>query len=652
MQGSLPTEESNPWSGLTVRSLLLGILMVVIINVGAPYSYNILHSSLLACDYLPLGLVFPFIVIVVLLNLILKLINPRLALRPSELIIVFIMGLVGSTIATNLTGYLLGIIAAPHYFASPENQWGDYLYKYMPNWVTLDGKGSAVKWFFEGLPEGEKIPWGAWIIPLIWWLSLIIVILFVCLCIVAILKRQWVNKEKLVFPLSEVPLEMIKGSDNRSLLPTFMRSRTFWIGFAIPLFIVVWNIAGYFTPLFPQIPLKGSIQVGRSFPAITTEIFFPLIGFAFLANLDVLLSVWFFCLLSVIQVGIYNRVGFSIGSADVYCSRYPSMGWQGFGALIVMVLWGLWMARGHLRDVFRKAFNRNCDVDDSKELLSYRTAVFGLIFGLMYTVGWLHQSGMSYKVAFVFLFAALIIYIGVTRIVIESGLVFLRGPLIPQSFTIHTLGSSSISGPSMTALAFSYAWVCDLKSFFMPAAAHATKLSDEMKLKKEAVLLAIGISIMLGLFVSILYTLHIGYHHGAYNFGGHIFRGGCTIPFESIVNKMLNPFGPDWRRLFFLGVGGIVMAGLMFMRYRFMWWPLHPVGFTVASTLPISRSALSIFIAWAAKSIILKLGGVKLYKSARPLFFGLICGYFIGAGLSLLVDVIWFPGQGHTIYGW
>ena len=40
-----------------------------------------------------------------------------------------------------------------------------------------------------------------------------------------------------------------------------------------------------------------------------------------------------------------------------------------------MVLFGLWIARGHLRAVFRKAFTGDASVDDSGEIMSYRTAV-------------------------------------------------------------------------------------------------------------------------------------------------------------------------------------------------------------------------------------------------------------------------------------
>lgn len=645
-----PAAQRNSRGGLTVRAVVLGILMVVLVNIGAPYSLFLLHSSLLASDYMPLGVVFPFFLIV-LLNIILKLKTPRFALHPSELAIIFIMGLVGSTIPTwGITAYVLSTLAAPYYFASPENRWGEYLVPHIPNWL-VPRDIHAIKWFWEGLPPGEQIPWIAWVVPLFWWLVFIGNLLLVYFCIVAIMRKQWVEKERLLFPLMGVPIALIEESDEKALLPPLMKNKVFWIGFIVPLTIVFWNIIHYFVPLFPHISLHGSISIGRGFPQIITIVFFPLIGFAFLVNLDVLLSVWFFYLLSVVQVGIYNRIGFSIGSAEVFCSSYASMGWQTFGAFCVMVLWGLWTARQHLRDVFKKAFNRNSNIDDSAEIVPYRTAVFGLLIGLIFIVSWLHRAGMTYGVLFIFLGAFLILCIGLTRIVIEGGLVFLRGPLIAPVFPIYALGSAAISARSLTALAFTYPWTCDLKNTFIAATAHAAKLGSVVKMRSKTIPKAVFISVLVGVLVSFGYILYTGYHHGGYNFRGFIFDAGGRIPFDNVVGKMRNPSEPDWKRLSFFGIGAVVMVALTFMRYRFIWWPFHPLGFTVASSLQIARSFLSIFIAWLAKVIILKAGGVKLYKQAKPFFFGLMLGYFAGAGISFLIDIIWFPGQGHPIYG-
>ena len=626
---------------------------MIVVSVGAPYAKYLLHSSLLACDYLPFGVVLPFLLVVAVVNPLIKFFRPESGLSPGELAVVFTMALVGSTTPTfGLTGYLVSTIASPYYYATTENGWAEYLHPHLPAWLLPSNTTGAMTWFFEGLPPGRGIPFDVWLGPLFWWLSFFAALILACFCTVAILRRQWIDRERIVFPLAQVPIEMLQDSDAPRLRPSFAAHKGFWIGFALSAAVVGWNIVGYFAPSFPSIPLRGSLQLFRGALPLRLNVYFPLIGFAYLINLDVAFSIWFFHLLGTAQVAAYSRLGYSVGSGDVYCSWSPEMAWNGFGGLVTLVLWGLWVSRSHLRDVVRTALGRPGAVDEANELLRFRTALAGLLFGLVYVICFLLASGMGPAVVLVFLAGVFVIYLGITRIVIEGGLVFLRGPMIAQHLTTYTLGVSAISPQSMASLAVSYAWFCDIKSFFMPAVAHAAKLSDALKVRSRSIVIAVASALVLGVVTSMAYTLHIGYAKGAYNFGDWIFRGGAETPYNAIIGKMRNPFDVGWQRIGLMVVGAGTMGLLTFLRYRFVRWPLHPIGFPVSYTLPVRLSALSIFLSWAAKTAILRFGGVGLYRKTRPLFYGLILGYFAGCGASFVVDMIWFPGQGHAIYGW
>jgi hypothetical protein len=116
---------------------------------------------------------------------------------------------------------------------------------------------------------------------------------------------------------------------------------------------------------------------------------------------------------------------------------------------------------------------------------------------------------------------------------------------------------------------------------------------------------------------------------------------------------MRNPEPPDAERLTLLGVGAVVMSALTLLRYRVSWWPLHPIGFAVASSGTYVRyTVFSVFLAWAIKALILRLGGVTLYRRCRPFFLGVLVGYTSGIVLSTLIDAIWFSGAGHSIHGY
>ena len=76
---------------------------------------------------------------------------------------------------------------------------------------------------------------------------------------------------------------------------------------------------------------------------------------------------------------------------------------------------------------------------------------------------------------------------------------------------------------------------------------------------------------------------------------------------------------------------------------------MHPIGFALPR---MTWTVFSLFLAWACKAVILRIGGVQLYRRSRPFFIGLLAGYALGVALSSVVDWIWFPGQGHSIHSW
>ena len=157
------------------------------------------------------------------------------------------------------------------------------------------------------------------------------------------------------------------------------------------------------------------------------------------------------------------------------------MGAQSMGAFIVVVLVGFWMARGHLRGVFRKAFYRDDSIDDSDEIVSYRTAVFGIIACSAYLVVWHLATGMAFKYIPIFLFGALVMYLGITRVIAETGLISIRAPLMPQPFAMFVMGSDVLSQQTQVSIALSYSWCSDTKTTIMPALAHSVKLYDTVR---------------------------------------------------------------------------------------------------------------------------------------------------------------------------
>lgn len=637
-------------TALTPRALATGLAAVALLNLMAPYSEWVVRSTHMSTNYFPLGLAFVFILLVSVVNPIVKALGFS-GYRPDELGFVYMMLLAAVSVPTyGMTGYIISISASPFYFATPENGWADYLHPHMPMWA-LPGSGREVTWFFEGLPAGESIPWRIWVAPLFWWATMMAATLCLSMCLIAVFRKQWVEKERLNFPLVDVPLYLMEDADDARLLPRFARRPLFWAGFAIAAGKIAWNIPGYFNSAWPTIPpFMLQLAGGKILPGITTYLSLPLVGITYFVNADVILSVWVFNLLNLGEVALFNRTGLTIGSSEIYSVEPAALAWQGFGAFAAIVVGGIWVAREHLRQVFRKAFRGDPTVDDGDEILSYRAAVIAGILSALYMLLFLNELGISLPVAALLLGAVIIVYLGLTRVVIEGGLVFVRSPLLPQGFAMHVVGPAVLQGPTMAGLGLSYAWTCDPIATFMPFGANASKVHSSRRFPRGVYLIAVTLALGVSLLLSFWYSLELAYASGGFNFGEWVFRGGAQAPYDTMVSKIQEGSTVTAGRFVFLALGVAATAAMTFLRHRFSWWRLHPIGFSVASVLQVQWSLLSLFLAWLSKTLLIRYGGLALYDRAKPFFIGLVVGHFSGAGISFAIDAIWFTGQGHSLY--
>ncbi|MDA0745049.1 MAG: hypothetical protein O2954_00900, partial [bacterium] len=582
-------------------------------------------------------------------------------LSPQELLVVVSMGLVGAVMPVDgIVGYLLGIISSFYYFATPENQWASYLHPHLPGWLVPRGSPAIWQQFFEGTGLERGIPWEMWAIPLFWWAILIGAILWVSACLMVIMRKQWTENERLVYPLAAVAIEMVGGSRQGMGFRAVWTNRLFWIGLSAALIPFTLEILSWVFPTFPlgQIfPYFRGFELFKGARAFVINPFhFYSMGFAFLAPVEVQFSVWFFYLLIVLEGGIFDRLGYTISAtgSDAFSTRPPAIGWQGYGAIVFIVLWSCWTGRGHLKDVFRKAFKHAPDVDDSQEMMSYRTAVWGAILGILIMGGWLWKSGMELPAVVLYILSSLFLYIGLARIVVEGGLPYTWGPISPQVFTFNVLGTSTLSGATVTSLLLSYSLINYLRGLFMPVMAHVARLADLLPQNRRRLLPVLAVAAAVGLIFSLFYTLNLAYTHGAYNTYGFppFFGGNPKAIFSNTLSKVRNPFRTDWNRIMFMGIGAGAMGILSILRSRILWWRLSPIGFATASMINTNFLVVPFFLAWVVKSTVLSLGGVQLYRKTLTLFIGLLVGYTVGVSLCSVVDMVFYPQQGHVVHTW
>jgi len=614
--------------------------MCFAIGIIGPYWAFYLNTSLLFLDYSVPGVIFLLFVLVLVFNVLLRLVSKKLALKTGELVLVTAMMLVGGAVTTmGLVGYLVPNISAPYYFATPSNQWQEKLWPALAGWMSPLDKGggtSAIDRFYGGLKPGEPIPWAPWIKPLLCW-AIFLAALYLCMtAIMTIVRKQWVDYERLTFPIAQVPQALCTSAAHPAARSSIFRSFLFWAGFAIPFLLgSVRALNGYF-PSVPDIPIYTSLKGVIRFHIYLS---FAVLGFTFLIPNRVAFSLWFLNLISWLVRYQTQKYGLDMQEklSGYGASDYPIMAHMGMGAMLVFVAAGLWLSRAHLGRVLRCSLGIGDTGYDADEPCSYRTALVLFVATSTVMLVWLRFSGLSVVYAIVFLVLAMAIFYGLTRIVAQCGVSVTISPMIAPCLVTSTVGSANVTARGIGSLTMAWTWCSDIRTTVMSSAAHGMYLARR---KARGLMWAMMVGIAIAAVTSTLYTIYLGYRHGALNLHSWFFIAGPKMVFNWGFHEIESGRGPNAQGLLWTGVGGAIMVALVLAQRMLFWWPIHPVGFIICSVSWTDRLWLPIFLAWFVKVLVVRLGGNRMFRMARGFFLGMILGQFTMAGFWAVVDTI------------
>ena len=619
--------------GLTPRVLLVVILLTPL------NCYFLIQLELVRYTFptwiVPLSNIIFILMIVMVINRLVHWITPRIALRQNELLVLYVMLSITTTLsACGVLQATLSVLEYGFWFATPENEYRDLLWRYIPEWLTVSDT-RALRGYYEGdssiyLAHNLKV----WVPVVIAWLLLFMVLAFIFVCLNTILRRQWVEHERLTYPITRLPLEMT------SPVSGFFRSKMMWTGFAIAAGISLLNGLSF---LYPAIP---SIRVTRRFFTFherplsfyngVTIAFYPFaIGIMFLMPLDVLFSITIFFAL--------YRNELALGQAMAWrsLSKFPYRDEQAFGAFLGICIFLFWIGRKHFSHVIKNAFGFKADPYDAEEPMSYRVALWGLLAGLILFAFLLHKAGMAFWLAGIFAVLFLVIPIVSTRIRAEAGTFVHCYPWIaPRYILITALGTRRLGHQNLTTLAVCF-FNRSYKAQDMPHQLEAFKISNLVNIRYRRMLFAILVATALGVLTAFWTQLHLYYRFGADSgyFGPWALGYGKEY-FEELSGWISHPTGTDWISLLFMGVGFSVVALLSYLRIRFFWLPLHPLGYLIANGGEMSDLWLPIFISMTLKWLILKHGGIHSYRRFVPFFLGLVLGDYLMGSLWSLLSVL------------
>lgn len=621
------------------RAIFVGSILCCFVPIMEHLSIDLVHASYLAIDFMPVAAVFLFFVLVLMGNTLARAIRREAALSQPELLVVYTMLIVCCSITSmGLGSQILPIMGAPFQFATAENRWAETIQPYVPKWLAPNPE--AIRGFFVGLNKGESIPWGAWIGPLAAWLIFLIPAYFIMIAIIVILRKQWVEREHLIFPLTALPAAMGEPPEGNRLMGPFFRNPGMWIGFWLVFLLVSINAFHAYWDFFPTVRLTQYMQIFRNTTGLQFRLSFPVLGFAFLINKDLAFSLWFFYLIFLCIRGTFNMTGLRLDeNLGIYgCAETPIFAYLGMGAITAFVLGGLYNAREHLKGVFARAVGRATGADDSGEILSYRAAVWGTVVSLVIMWVWLSLVGLNPLIVPLYLFLVYVLFLGLTRVISEGGLPTIVVSMIAPTVLMSMLGVNLIGAAGMMALALMYVWCADMRIFPMAECAQGLKLVQQCP-ERRGIFWAIIIALVISFVLSIFLSLTLAYKYGGITLNSWFFVDGPKFPFRLMAEKFQNPSPPSVPGYVLMSLGALVTIGLAALRMSFSWFTLHPIGFAVGSVWLMDVMWFSIFLAWLVKTLILRYGGPSVYKKIIPFFLGLVLGQYTVAAVWFIVDL-------------
>jgi len=672
---------------MTFRSVLIGLLLGCAIACFGYFNDWIMKQAYLATNLIPTGVFGVLILALLFGNPLLKLL--RLAsYTASEWCVIAAVALVACVVpGPGLMWHFSNVLVTPHRaYATDAGWWKHRVMDYAPPVMLVDPgqKGTddrtgrdhtTVVGAFKG--GGTEVPWHAWKRTLTFWLPLFALSFIGGISLVMLVHPQWSKRERLRYPTAYVASELVSGWGEPQK-PGILRDRRFWLGFAISACILMLNGYYQWNSNSIRIPLSVSVlsQFGRKWPIVykytydwilfAPAVYFSAVGFAYFVSSEISFSLG---ISGIVHAAVFLSLtvaGIDMTGGGLEGSKYN---FQMFGTYLGVALVILYTGRRFYGSVFARAFGlwtgdpveRHVAWACRIALLAGVAMVLMLVFGL----------GMDWLLATLFVLLSGMMFVVVTRINVETGLFMIQPGWYAVMVLFGVLGFAAI-GPHMLVMLGILCVVMTLDPIvcLMPLAANALRLGELAKVKPSRLSPWLVVSVVLALVIGVTVTIGFQYAHGGTQYGW-----ADTVaknPFKLIQRELAKgttDFGdrdkvqgldlakmhPKRDALYSMAIGLAIALGLSALRLRFTWWPIHPVLFMIWGTFPGMILAVSFFLGWLLKTGISTFGGGRAYRSAKPIFIGLIAGEFAAGILWTLVGAAYYliegvPGKKFLIY--
>lgn len=614
-----------------LRATIIGLLLTIpnsywmMINWGtAGYSTGQSFPTVITLYF---NVLF-FLFLLMVFNVFIGLIAPKKRLKDDELMFIYIILALSSSIAGHDTLEILWpMITYSIWFAQPENEWEDLFHRYIPDWLTIKDKQKLVD-LYQG--ESTLYTWQhirVLLIPVLWWSSLIIALSLMMLCLTILLMRRWLFQEKLSYPVIQIPLQLTEQSGKRLL-----SNGLFILGAIIGGSVNLLNGLHFLFPIVPSMGGFHTYDLGSYFQTKPLNaigympiVIYPFaVGLSFFIPLDLSFSIWFFFIFHKI-----TRVwGAMIGINQV--PGFPFLESQSFGAWFVIGISAVWVTRKFLLNQIKRAFKAVEIVDKAT-----RNALIGFVLSGLFVISFFVKAGVRIEFIFGYLLLYFALALAITRVRAEVGPPSHDVPWRPDKVLVSFFGTRALGPEALTVFSIFHAFNRSYRNHPMPVMLEGFKIAELKKLKHKELVIGLILSVIAATLSSAWAYYSQGYHYGTAVYGE---QAQCRWTFDQLQVWMSTPQPPNRAEITVSLLAMAFTAFLMSMRRLFVWWLFHPAGYALSlSYWNTSWYWFSIFIGWLIKFVLVRLGGLKFYRKAMPLFAGVAIGELtLGAIWSLI----------------
>lgn len=523
---------------------------------------------------------------------------------------------------------------------------------------------------------GSMPDWGAWAGTSIFYILYQSAYFLLGSSLMLLLRRRWIDVERLPFPFPLATWQAVKEA-HRIEKPKI--STPFLLGAIVGFVINMQILLTYIFPWWPDVigwrtlgvtgvtpngcvPVPIGDPIGSVIAGFMRWNIQPLnFAIAFLAPLNVLFGMWVSTFIMMVLAQVAYICGYYTALSTIAgCCRAlgnggylvtpvwgPPLYWNWMtltGGMLAFVAMILWQARPYLRETVKAArFGRQSGVDETGEPMSYRSIYIMLAIASIFLLAFLYSVGIGLQVGIVMLVFGGVIY-GIAEAYARgaAGVAYGQGrdqwstwPLrfafwnvAPEKYTVEYFMGVSIMSDGLDA----------------PAAGETTWTTTTMYTFRLAELAGIApktaYKLMAATFIITL-LIRVPVSLWWVNLEGQSVAKLCGGGWDcDIAGRPRYSYAPPINQIAIAAIAGfIIVISLFYLHSRFVWWPIHPMGFLLSGGMYIVWTGVwtSFLVAWVLKYLTLRIGGSKAYEQYAVPFVG---GTLVGLVLTVLVGVI------------